>query len=82
MVIMLFNVPADAGVDELRDFLAGHGMSDASDLELVPGDGSQPAATFRLPVSASVAETVAEHLRGKVWREHVLDAQALLMTSH
>lgn len=82
MVIMLFNVPADANLDELRAFLAEHGMGDASDLELVPGDGSQPAATFRLAVSANVAETVAEHLRGKVWREHVLDAQALLMTSH
>ena len=74
MRILLANLPADADAGAVTTFLAGHGMADATDVTLVPGSGSEPAATFELPVSAAVAETVALHLSGKAWQGQVLRA--------
>lgn len=74
MRILLANLPADADAGAVTAFLAGHGMADATDVTFVPGSGSEPAATFELPVSAAVAETVALHLSGKAWQGHVLRA--------
>lgn len=82
MKITLQHIPATADAEAVRSFLAGHGIGDAGEIVLIEGDGSLPAAAFELDVSVAVAETVVEHLRGKVWDGHVIGAGLLLMSGH
>lgn len=82
MKITLAHIPETADADAVRAFLHEHGIDDAGEIVLIEGDGSLPAAAFELDVSPAVAESIAAHLRGKVWDGHVLGAGVLLMSGH
>ncbi|PWV65574.1 hypothetical protein [Plasticicumulans acidivorans] len=81
MVILLNGIPADTTLEALTGFLAEHGLADAHDAQLLPGDGSAPAASFRLDVSAAEAEAVVKALRGKFWNGSELQPQLLVLGS-
>lgn len=78
MHILLNDIPADADAAAVAAFLTERGLDDATGIEVLAGDGSAPAATFDLPVSAAVAETIALHLTGKAWNGCVLRATVLI----
>mgnify|MGYP000098871170 CR=1 FL=1 len=82
MKITLQHIPETADVEAVRAFLVAHGIADVGEIVLIEGDGSLPAVAFDLDVTPAVAETVAAHLRGKVWDGHVLGAGVLLMSGH
>lgn len=82
MKITLTHLPETADVDAVCAFLREHGIDDAGEIVLIEGDGSLPAAAFELEVSAAVAESIAAHLRGKLWDGHVIGAGLLLMSGH
>ncbi|HMV38278.1 hypothetical protein [Plasticicumulans sp.] len=82
MKITLTHIPETADIDAVRAFLREHGIDDAGEIVLIEGDGSLPAVAFELEVSAAVAESIAAHLRGKLWDGHVIGAGLLLMSGH